>query len=43
MWYKTIKMKEKYNINLDVKYAHQESIDVNEIVSNCKEKWFNQT
>lgn len=34
---------EKYNINLDIKYDHSEVIDVPEIVSNCKEKWFNQT
>ena len=32
-----------YNINLDVKYAPLETIDVNEIVANCKEQWFNQT
>ncbi|MBW7914401.1 MAG: cupin domain-containing protein [Taibaiella sp.] len=33
----------KYNINLDVKYAHQELIDIPEIVDACKEKWWNQT
>jgi mannose-6-phosphate isomerase-like protein (cupin superfamily) len=32
-----------YNINLDVKYQHQELIDVNNIVEENKEKWFNQT
>ena len=32
-----------YNINLDVKYNHQELIDVPGIVKECKEKWFNQT
>ncbi|OGU18027.1 MAG: cupin [Ignavibacteria bacterium GWB2_35_12] len=33
----------KYNINLDVKYKHLELIDVNSIVQECREKWFNQT
>jgi mannose-6-phosphate isomerase-like protein (cupin superfamily) len=33
----------KYNINLDVKFGHQQLIDIPEIVNNCKEKWFNQT
>lgn len=33
----------KYNINLDVKYAHQELIDIPEIVDACQEKWWNQT
>ena len=32
-----------YNINLDIKYDHLELIDVPEIVSTRKEKWFNQT
>ena len=32
-----------YNINLDVKYQHFERIDVQDIVAQCKEKWFNQT
>ncbi|MCI0450369.1 MAG: cupin domain-containing protein [Chlorobi bacterium] len=38
-------MKEKYNynINLDVKFGHQEIIDIPSIVKECKEKWFNQT
>lgn len=35
--------KGKYNINLDVKYGHQEMIDIPEIITNCKEKWWNQT
>ncbi|RYD56711.1 MAG: cupin domain-containing protein [Sphingobacteriales bacterium] len=34
---------EKYNINLDVKYEHQEVIDIPTIVAACKEKWWNQT
>jgi mannose-6-phosphate isomerase-like protein (cupin superfamily) len=33
----------KYNINLDVKYDHQELIDIPEIVASNQEKWFNQT
>lgn len=32
-----------YNINLDVKYDHHEVIDIQEIVQNNKEQWFNQT
>ena len=32
-----------YNIKLDVKYPHQELIDVPSIISECTEKWFNQT
>lgn len=35
--------KANYSINLDIKYGHQELIDVPEIVKGCKEKWFNQT
>ena len=34
---------EKYNINLDVKYAHQQPIDTPSIVEHNIEKWFNQT
>ncbi len=34
---------QKYNINLDVKHDHLDLIDVQTIVSNCNEKWFNQT
>ncbi|MGE5479259.1 MAG: cupin domain-containing protein [Chloroflexota bacterium] len=34
---------ENYNINLDVKYGHQELIDIPAIVEANKEKWFNQT
>ena len=33
----------QYNINLDEKYEHLELIDINSIVQECKEKWFNQT
>ncbi|TAL68874.1 MAG: cupin domain-containing protein [Bacteroidetes bacterium] len=33
----------KYNINLEAKYNHLETIDVNSIVDANKEKWFNQT
>lgn len=35
--------KEKYNINLDVKYGHQQLIDIPDIIANCQEKWWNQT
>ena len=35
--------KQKYNINLDVKYKHQELIDVQSIVNETKEKWSNRT
>jgi len=33
----------KYNINLDVKYEHQELIDIPSIVNSVSEKWSNQT
>ena len=38
-------MKKEFNYNqhMDIKYAHQELVDVNEIVKNCTDKWFNQT
>ena len=38
-------MKQNFNYNqhMDIKYAHQELVDVNEIVKNCTDKWFNQT
>lgn len=32
-----------YNQRMDIKYDHQELIDVNEIVKECTDKWFNQT
>jgi mannose-6-phosphate isomerase-like protein (cupin superfamily) len=32
-----------YNQRMDIKYDHQELIDVNLIVSECTDKWFNQT
>jgi mannose-6-phosphate isomerase-like protein (cupin superfamily) len=35
--------KQKYNINLDVKYKHQELIDIPLIVSETTEKWSNRT
>ena len=28
---------------MDIKYNHQELIDVNQIVRECTDKWFNQT
>lgn len=32
-----------YNINLDIKFQHEEVIDLLDIIANCKEKWYNQT
>jgi mannose-6-phosphate isomerase-like protein (cupin superfamily) len=32
-----------YNQRMDIKYAHQELIDVNKVVEECTDKWFNQT
>ena len=32
-----------YNQRMDIKYDHQELIDVNKIVDECTDKWFNQT
>ncbi len=32
-----------YNQRMDIKYDHQELIDVNRVVSECTDKWFNQT
>ncbi|RPI19585.1 MAG: cupin domain-containing protein [Ignavibacteriae bacterium] len=33
----------KYNINLDVKFNHQEVIDIPSVVNECTEKWSNRT
>ena len=35
--------KYKYVTKLDIKFEHFETIDVPEIVKQCKDKWFNQT
>ena len=32
-----------YNQRMDIKYDHQELIDVNQVVEECTDKWFNQT
>lgn len=32
-----------YNQQMDIKYDHQSLIDVNEVVRECTDKWFNQT
>ena len=32
-----------YVTKLDVKFSHLEKIDVNEMVKECTDKWFNQT
>jgi mannose-6-phosphate isomerase-like protein (cupin superfamily) len=38
-------MEKEYNYvtKLDVKFDHLERMDVNEMVSECTDKWFNQT
>ncbi len=38
-------MDNKYNYvtKLDVKFDHLEKIDVNQLVAECTDKWFNQT
>ena len=38
-----MKMGRKYSINLDAKFGPMEVIDVQEMVEECEEKWFNQT
>ncbi|MDC3954812.1 cupin domain-containing protein [Polyangium jinanense] len=35
--------RDKYNINLDVKFQHLERIDVPSVVAACTEKWQNRT
>lgn len=32
-----------YNQHMDIKYNHNEVIDVSKIVEECNERWFNQT
>lgn len=32
-----------YVTNLDIKFDHGELIDVNKLIDECKDKWFNQT
>ena len=38
-------MEQKYNYitNLDVKFAHLQKMDINQMVAECTDKWFNQT
>lgn len=38
-------MGKKYNYvtRLDIKFEHQQLIDVNKMVESCTDKWFNQT
>lgn len=38
-------MKKQYEYNqlMDVKFEHQELIDISNIVNECDDKWFNQT
>jgi mannose-6-phosphate isomerase-like protein (cupin superfamily) len=33
----------RYNIHLDVKFAHLERIDIPSVVAACTDTWFNQT
>lgn len=33
----------EYVTNLDVRFDHLERMDVNQMVKECKDKWFNQT
>jgi len=40
---KQIFMDNKYNINLDIQFGHQELIDIPSIVNSVKEKWSNRT
>ena len=32
-----------YNTHLDIKFEHLQKMDINQMVDNCKDKWFNQT
>jgi hypothetical protein len=32
-----------YRQQMEIKYDHQEIIDVNKIIEKCSDKWFNQT
>lgn len=34
---------QKYSINMGAKFDFLNLINVNELIDNCKEKWFNQT
>jgi mannose-6-phosphate isomerase-like protein (cupin superfamily) len=38
-----VSKKYNYNQQMNIKYDHQELIDVPQIIKDCKEKWFNQT
>ncbi len=33
----------EYNQQMDIKFKHQEIIDISKIVDSCDDKWFNQT
>ena len=33
----------KYVTNLDIKFRHLEKMDINQMVEDCTDKWFNQT
>ncbi len=32
-----------YNTHLNIKFGHLQKMDINQMVSACKDKWFNQT
>ena len=32
-----------YVTNLDIKFDHLQKMDINQIVNECRDKWFNQT
>ncbi len=36
-------MEFNYNQRMDIRYGHHELIDVNKIIADCADKWFNQT
>lgn len=43
IYWKNMSKKKNYNINLDIKFGHQEKIDIDSVVAAFNEKWFNQT
>jgi mannose-6-phosphate isomerase-like protein (cupin superfamily) len=43
LWNSAMTKSYDYNQQMDVRYAHQELIDIEEIVDECTDKWFNQT
>ena len=35
--------RQEYNQHMDIKYPHQEVIDVNNLIAGCDVNWYNQT